>query len=233
VVLTAAAAWSLIRPGASHGKIAVLASVFAFHNLVQVPFAAPIYALYAFPLLIGLALAIGGPVGTARVRPLTVVLAGLLLFASWRVDTGFLYHLGFRYRPHDQTETLDLPRAGGIRVSAAEKSEYETLVRTVEGLNPGAYILALPDCPEVYFLTGRKNPTRTLFDFLDPHPEGRTQRILDAVDRLGVRVVVLNRNPLFSGPADGALLRGLEARFPSAREIGRFLVAWKPADPKS
>jgi hypothetical protein len=37
----------------------------------------------------------------------------------------------------------------------------------------GKLIDATPDCPEVYFLYGFRNPTRTLFDFGDEQA-GRT-----------------------------------------------------------
>lgn len=231
VAASVAAAVAIARRFEGREAAVLALSVFALHNLVQVPFAAPIYALYAFPLLVLLALAFAGPGVPARRGALAGVMVSLLLFTAWRVDTGFVYHLGFRYRPHTQKHTLEIPRAGGIRVTQAEKNEYETLVHTVQELDPGPYILAFPDSPEVYFLTGTRNPTRSLFDFLDPDQAGRTGRILEALDRQDVRVVVVNRRPLFSGPPDPGLLNALQARYPQAREVGRFLVAWKPSAP--
>jgi hypothetical protein len=77
----------------------------------------------------------------------------------------------------------------------------------------------------VYFLSGRKNPTRTLFDFLDD-PEGRTGRILEAIERHGVRLVVINDRPLLSAPLEPALLRALRLRYPHDSVIGRFTVRW-------
>lgn len=230
VVLAGGYTWALARRPEADAVGVLLLGVFALHALVQVPFAAPIYALYAFPLAVLVVLAAAECAPPLPRHLLHVVLAGLLLFVLLRVDAGFVYHMGFRYRPHDQTEVLELPRAGGIRVSPGEKQEYEALMRTVGGLDPGPYVFAFPDAPEVYFLTGRLNPTPSLFDFLDPDPAGRDQRALQRLDELGVRVVVLNRRPLFSGAADPAFLRALEARFPSAREVGRFLVVWREAD---
>jgi hypothetical protein len=154
----------------------------------------------------------------------------LLGFTVLRLNPGFIRNLGFTPAHGVQSQALALPRAGGLRVDAAEKEEYDTVVRLVEAHAGGPYIYATPDCPEVYFLSARLNPTRTLFEFLDP---GRNvpSRILDALDRTGVRVVVVNRTPLFSPPIDSALVAGLQARYPVAQEVGRFLVAWRaPAD---
>lgn len=229
VVVAVAYAWRLARDGGDDARGVLLLGVFSYHALVQIPFAAPVYALYAFPMLVLVVLAAAESAPVPQRRTLHAVVAALLMFVLLRVDTGFLYHLGFRYRPHNQTEALTLPRAAGVRVSAGEKEEYEALVATVESLKPGPYLFAFPDSPEVYFLTGRLNPTPTLFDFLDPDPEGRDRRALERLDELGVRVVVLNRRPLFSGPADQGFLRALESRYPNAREIGRFLVVSRSA----
>lgn len=233
VVLAAVYGWKLARAAEDPAAGVLVLGVFSYHALVQIPFAAPVYALYAFPMMVLLALAAAAVSLDLPRRSLHVILAGLLVFVLLRVDTGFLYHMGFRYRPHNQVETLDLPRAGGIRVSAVEKAEYEGLAAAIESLDPGPWIYAFPDSPEVYFLTGLRNPTASLFDFLDPDLEGRDELVLRRLDELGVRVAVLNRRPLFSGPPEAEFLSALEARYPNAREVGRFLVVWAEREPGS
>jgi hypothetical protein len=42
---------------------------------------------------------------------------------------------------------------------------YERLVPFINEHAANGEILAGPDCPEVYFLTGKRNPTPMLFDF--------------------------------------------------------------------
>jgi hypothetical protein len=101
----------------------------------------------------------------------------------------------------------------------------------VEELARGPWVYATPDAPEIYVLTGRRNPTRSLFEFLDPEPDTRVRRVLEALDRTGVNVVVINRRPFFSGPVSPELVAGLQARYPVAREVGRFLVVWRAAEP--
>jgi hypothetical protein len=233
-VLAVVGAWALIRMGAAGGGQGragssgplLLLGVFGFCNLVQIPFAAPIYFLYAAPLLALLAVALvqnGPPARAGRLLFVTVVLVG---FSGFRMDAGFLYHLGFRYRAHRQTESLNLERARGIRVTPEEKAEIEQLVQGVLNLDPGPVILAMPDAPEVYFLTGLHNPTTTLFEFFE-ESSVRTERILSLVDDTGLEVVVLNRRNLFSPPVEGPLLDSLEARFGWSAEAGRFRILWK------
>ncbi len=233
-------------PGADRDvRIFLTLAVFGLASLVEVPFAAPIYFFYAAPLLALLGLALAGtpphavrPEGARDVRSATPpreawllgVTCFLLAFTALRLVPGFVRHLGLQPARHHQTEVLRIPRGGGLRVDAAAREEVETVVRMVEALAPGPFVYATPDAPEVYVLTGRRNPTRTLFEFLDPDPGTRARRVLAALDRTGVELVVINRRPLFSEPVDPELVAGLQARYPAAREVGRFLVVWKPAE---
>jgi len=227
-VLAIAALWLLPRfeSETASSRTLLLLSVFGFCNLVQLPFAAPIYFLYAFPLLLLLAAGLSEPLQVTSRLWLQGGIALMLAFSLFRLDTGFLYHLGFRYRPHEQTESFEIERARGIRVTAREKGEYEELVRAVESLEAGPRILAFPDSPEVYFLTGKSNPTRTLFDFFED-PADRSEQILSLVDDLGLTVVVVNRAPQFSEPPDEALLQNLRERLGFTRDVGRFRIYWK------
>jgi len=226
-VLSVAAAWQLLRARPDEARSAgalLLLAVFAYANLVQLPYSAPIYFLYAAPLL--LLLGVGLARDAAAQTRLTFLTAVLLAFTVFRVDTGFIHHLGFRYRPHQETEALELPRVRGIRVSAQEKQEAELLVTALSRIQPGPSILALPDAPEVYFLSGLANPSRTLFDFYED-PAARTGRVLGLVDSEGLSTVVLNRRGLFAPLVEGPLLDSLETRLTWSAEIGRFRLLWR------
>jgi len=78
----------------------------------------------------------------------------------------------------------------------------------------------------VYFLTGTRNPTPTLFDFFDD-PVGREARVLRAIEEHDVRVVVINGSPHFSGPVPRILAESLAARYPRSAVAGRYIVRWR------
>ena len=216
-------------------------AAYGLASLVEIPFAAPIYFFYAAPLLVLLGLALTGsrpqapgdepPRAGLRAAWLGGLVCVMLAFTVLRLVPGFVRHLGLQPARHDQTEALRIARGAGLRVDAAARAEIEEVVAMVDALAPGPYLYATPDAPEIYVLTGRRNPTRTLFEFLDPEPETRVQRTLEALDRTGVQVAVINRRPFFSGPVSPELVAGLQARYPMAREVGRFLVVWRSSPP--
>jgi hypothetical protein len=214
------------RRGAAGGPEApALLATFGLISLVQVPFAAPAYFFYAAPILVLLAAALMG--GSPLRRPWLVGLfVAMLAFTVLRLNVGFSPDLGFRYRPAASEAPLALQRAMGIRVTGEDKTDYEAVVELVTSLAPGDFLYAGPDAPEVYFLTGLRNPTPTLYEFLD-EDEGRNERLLQSLEDAGVRVIVVRPVPQFSGPLDNDLMAELGRRFPLGRQIGRFFVAWK------
>lgn len=196
-------------------------------SLVQFPVAEQIYIFFAAPLgLLALMAALGpARAGSARVLG---ILGFYVAFSVIWIDRSI--HMGVPYPPFvpdRQTERLALDRSGGIRVRAVEKQQYETVVRTVRTLVPrGTYIYATPDCPEIYFLTGMRNPTRTSYDFFDD-PIDRVDRIRQTLVRHDVRVVVLNDGPQYSLAPEPELLAHLRATYPESLSVGAFEVRWK------
>jgi hypothetical protein len=91
----------------------------------------------------------------------------------------------------------------------------------------GGYTWASPDCPEIYFLSGLRNPTRTLFEFFDD-PSTRTERVMRALDAHGVTAIVLNTTPGFSPGVSYDLGVRLAQRYPAAEQVGNFIVMWQP-----
>jgi hypothetical protein len=203
----------------------LLAAVASLVSLVQFPYAFGIYFCYAAPL-VALALAAVVEVrSTPRLAHL-VVLAFYFGFAVLWMNTGFVQALGLRYIADAQINVMSLPRSS-LTVYGDRKHEYERIAALVNAYAKSEYIWAAPDAPEVYFLTAKRNPTRTIFDIFD-EPDGRTARILAALDAHDVTIVVLNTKPNFS-PAtmDPELAAGLAARFPRAEMVGRFQVRWR------
>ena len=229
-VLVLAGAWSLAAGRAASEGLAngrgepeaplrflVLAAT-ALLTLVHLPTPASPYVFYVAPVAVLLTLSIGGHADTrlsGRVHVCVMLALGVIVL---HMNPMFI-------RPPDQTEPFALERARGIRVAPGEKSVYETLVEIIEEHGGSEYLLAIPDSPEVYFLTGLKNPLASFYDLFED-PEGRTERILAEIDELGVDVIVINGRPSYSSPVAPDLLEALQARYPEAVTVGRFVVAW-------
>lgn len=204
-------------------QIMLMMCVAALCSVVQFPFAMPIYFCYVAPLVILFALALF----TSAARPprlvLGTVLAFYLLFAIVRISP---YRMGNQIVPDAPIERLTMARAGGLWVESNEAHLYEELITLVQSHSTGKFIYAAPDCPEVYFLSGSKSPTRHYFDAAED-PVGHTERILRALDELNVKVIAINRNPRFSGPISPDLQFVLEESYLRSAEVGRFEVRWK------
>jgi hypothetical protein len=205
--------------------LVLLLAVAQLGSLVQVPFAHAIYFCYVAPLGLLAALAVLATWDPAPHPIAAPVLAFYLLFALQWVNTGFIYGMGGIYIPSHQTWPLALAR-GGVLVEAGEKATYEPAVAAVREHAQGGYIWAGPDCPEVYFLSGKRNPTRTLFEFFD-EPSGRTARVLEAIERHDVHVVVFNRRKLFSSVLPQDLAEALVERFPHTLDANWLQVRWR------
>jgi 4-amino-4-deoxy-L-arabinose transferase-like glycosyltransferase len=211
----------LLRP-----RTMLLLCVAALGNLIQFPYFVPNYFCYVAPLIVLVAVAL-----CRYLRPRTALIPGAVLlffitFAAVRMNNSTLYTMGVVYQPYLQTMPLGVDR-GGLEVPVVHAEAYRRMVHLLRAKARGGYTWASPDCPEVYFLSGLRNPTRTLFDFFD-EPAGRTARVLHALEQHGVTVVVMNARPAFSLQISDDLVAALEKRYPYAANIGPFQVRWRP-----
>jgi hypothetical protein len=202
-------------------------SVMAACSLIQFPFSNTIYFCYIAPLVLLSATALVSLMDKPPRLAVSGVMCFCFLFAVLELMPGFVYHLGVQYAPDTQTVRLSLPRAGGLRVTAETAREYQELDSLIRQHARGEYILAKPDSPEVYFLSGFHDPTGIFFDFYE-ETSGRTQRALAAIREHNINLVVLNRRPPFSGPIADDLETALERDFPNRADAGDFEVRWKP-----
>jgi hypothetical protein len=199
----------------------------ATSSLIQFPSTFPIYFCYIAPLLL---LSVTATVSLVH-RPPVLAVAGAMcfcfLFAVFELTPGFIYDLGMKCTPDIQRVRLSVPRGGGLRVSAATAREYEELDSLIRQHARGEYILAKPDSPEVYFLSGFRDPTGIFFDFYEDSSV-RTQRALAAIQLYNINLVVVNHNPPFAGPISDDLKAKLEHEFLNRADAGDFEVRWKP-----
>jgi hypothetical protein len=192
---------------------------------VQVPYATPIYFCYAAPMtmLAVFAIVFAQPRSLKRVH--LAVAAFLFAFAIIFVNRTYGWNLGVKFLPYAPQSRLDLPR-GGVLVPDDDRRTYEELVRVVQQHAAGGTIVAGPDCPEVYFLSGFPNPSRAMFDFLTPVREDEAW-MAGLLARAPIRAAVINTAPLFSPRFSPDVLRLLEAKFPSSQQVGQFLVRFE------
>ncbi len=214
------------RDSLSQRQLFLVLALSSLCNLVQYPFSGPIYFCYVAPLTILAAIAVLRAFPSIPQPLLAIIFSGFFLFAILRVTPTFIYAMGRTYQPDPETQILDLPRAGRLRVEPTSVIIYKQMIPLIQQHAGAAEIYAAPDCPQIYFLTGYRNPTRAIFDFFEDD-YGDSQRILRLVDSRPIRVIVLNKLPDFSERLPADLHKALVMRFPEVRNIGIFEVRWR------
>jgi hypothetical protein len=204
----------------------LLLAIAGLTSLIAFPFALPVYFCYTAPLallaLVGVLRVAGGPP-----QPIAGLLA--LYYAGFAVlalNTQSIHELGLTAARAKPLRRLELPR-GRLLVPASDASEYQAVVDTLTAHARGPFTFAGPDLPEIYFLAGLRNPTRSLLDFLEPSATGAEQ-VLSAIDARHVTAVVANEKVRYSSPLSPELEAGLASRFPADWTVGRYTVRWRP-----
>lgn len=196
-------------------RLVLLLAMTALWSLVQFPFAWPLYFFYVAPLAAPAVLAVLEAQGR---RPGWLAAAVLALFLVVAL---------VKTHPSRVPATRLALERGGLVVGARDAARYESLVALLRAHATGGYTYAAPDCPEVYFLTGLGNPTRTLWEFLSD-TTAQTARVLRALEEHHVTAIAINRLPPFSGPLPQDLLDSLAARYPAQDSLDLFTVRWHP-----
>jgi hypothetical protein len=149
----------------------------------------------------------------------------LIVFAVVRVNGTPLQSMGIAYQPPFLMTPLTLER-GGVVVPTVEARTYEELIPLLTTHARGGYTWAAPDAPEVYFLSGLRNPTRSLYEFFE-NPVGYQERTLALLDAHGITAVVVNQHPFFSAGITVGMYRAITSRYPHSRIVGPFDVRWR------
>jgi hypothetical protein len=125
----------------------------------------------------------------------------------------------------EDTAILELPR-GGLRVGRREAADHLLAVQLLREHASSGVIFAGPDSPEIYFLTGLKNPTPAIFDYVVPDTLFH-QHLVERLDSLGVSAVALKRRVWHSPPLEPEIELAFRSRFPFMREVGHFTIRWR------
>jgi Dolichyl-phosphate-mannose-protein mannosyltransferase len=193
-------------------------------SLIQFPFAGPIYFCYTAPFVcLTLLAVVAGQSGIAKLWHIAILLFYFLFAITW-TNTGYVA-AGIGNVGYPATKVLDIPR-GGLRVTTYDNRVYTQLVNQIHEHSNSNYIYATPDCPEIYFLSGMRNPTRNLFEFFSD--TGRDASSLRALlEEKNINVVIINQKPQFSRIVDHRGLALLQRDYPNVVDIGHFTVRWK------
>ncbi len=201
------------------------ASMLAWASLVQFPFSAPIYFCYVAPLAIVAAAVAADVCPHHRRLALGTWGATLLVFGVLTMNRGYIYNLGQFHAPQALNVNLDLPRAH-LRVSATDAATYHRLVALIDRHAGDGDLRAGPDCPEVFFLAGRVNPSGTLFDFFSDEGTALGSSA-NTQGWAGTSVIVMNHQADFSPPPSSALVAEIRQVFGSGELVGKFEVRWR------
>ena len=229
VVVGCGVLWNAWRQGDRERDVRallLLLLVAAFVSLAQYPFGASIYFVYSAPLF---ALAAVAVVQHARagegLLPVTLLVIFTLFGFAW-LDRGAIGTLGASFRPAREHVVLDRDVAS-IRVTPEHRAVYRKAAELLDRHGEGRFIFAGPDAPELYYLSRRENPTRSLFDFLDGSDSARGTHLLSILRERSVTAIAINLRPDFSDPLEAATVRTLRSLYPHHARAGQFDVRWR------
>ncbi len=222
-------------------QVFLLVTALALGSLIQYPYAYGTYFFYAAPLAVLAFLYVVMDQPYAPRGLLAVVLGFFLVFAICRLPQPDPRLMDGCYEPNFPTATLSLQRCG-LEVYAEDARIYQELDDVIQAHSAtGSFIYAVPDCPEVYFLSAHRNPTRTFYELFEQTTPGVGAAYrLTMLQQHRICLVVVNHHPSFSPPLSADELVALGDRYPHKVQItGRrhptlaptvfFTVLWRDA----
>jgi len=149
----------------------------------------------------------------------------MLAFALVSMNRGYVRNLGIHHQPVAIETPLDLERAS-LRVSEADAVSYRHAVKLIGAHVGDGRLVAGPDAPEVYFLTGRFSPSGTIFDFFSDQMSAEGG-LNDMPGLPTARVVVLNYDRRFVTGPSAHLASRVRRMFPHSEGVGTLEVRWR------
>lgn len=187
-------------------------------QLLQVPWASLNYALYGVPLAL---LAVTALMHRANRAAVPAVLFGML----------FLAVAGYGHRATNELKPLAerwapqaLPR-GGLMVSPDDSALFHDVAALVAP-HPGP-IHVVGDAPEYAFLLERPAPSRVIYDVLADSTAREPSIVLPALEREGVRTVLLLNQFGYNDSLTVREQRALRRAYPESRGVGRWELEGK------
>jgi len=206
--------------GMHHARVMLLLGLAGMCSLVQFPFPAPIYFCYTAPLtILALAALVCGGELMAFNPGIASVAIFYTLFAVLVVAPVRVYDYWMAFRPLPPVERLDLPRSGGVSIPSAP--QYKEFIRFLQQKSRNEKLVATPQCPDVYFLSGLENITTSDNGLSD-------EQILSVMQRDDLDVIVLNIHSVFKEqPVSSTVIERASQVFPYSAQFGKYVVMWR------
>ena len=222
--LTMRALASERQTGAARGHL--LPFLTSFYALAAVHFQIPVYLMYtAASSLIGL-LWFATP--RSYSKPILLGLAAFLVAAGLYFQAGQPMTRGYSGTVSGtRVPAVAVPDAPaiGLRVPADDAARYRDLLRLIENETaPNAFILALPVNPELYFLSGRRNPTRFFNAALGMRNESEFQAVLETLRRNPPQLVFFQPNDKYNTVYVHRLVELVRGRYEMLPARGGFEI---------
>jgi hypothetical protein len=151
-------------------------------------------------------------------------IAVTLLFAVLSMNRGFVWNVGSFHEVEHLNAPLELSRAH-LRVAADEASIFNRLVPLIGQHLGDRGLVAGPDTPDVYFLSGQLSPSGRLFDFFTDQAAMSDDARLAEWRRADV--IVFFHGHRFSPPLPESLVSKLRQEFSRGEAIPPFEVRWR------
>jgi hypothetical protein len=204
-----------------------LAWLASFYTLVALHYQVPIYLFYVAGLN---ALALAALAVSARGR---LVVVGVLLATS---AVALYFHAGqplargvdgtLRGERVQQREACGMPRCS-LQLTNLEIGEHREVVSRIEAHSPqAACILVLPSDAELYFITGRCNPTRFFNSALGLRSAADESALAARLRRRPPAVLIHRPGEKYDTALTRQLVSDLRPLYRQQEKIGRFIVYW-------
>ena len=202
----------------------VSSATLAWASLAQFPFASPIYFCYVAPLAVIAGVMVLKQFPEKQRLGDGPTLAIALAFALVCLNRDYVWNMGWFHQVQHLNTPLAVPRAT-LYVDEREARVYGRVVPLVQQHLGPRGLMAGPDAPEVYFLTGQFSRSGRLFDFFSRGAAVSEAEVFE--EWAAADVIVLYHRQRFSPPLPATLTTRLRLEFPKGEFVDSFEVRWR------
>jgi len=198
-----------------------------FYGLVSVHYQIPIYLFYTLGVSVaGLLWITASWAGWVRLAVPSLTL--LLAAAALQYQAAQPLSRGLAGTVAGDRIALSPERWGGrvgLHVEPADAALYDHLIATIEKhVAPDEAILALPFSPELYFLSGRRNPFRFWNAALGIRSDAELQRVLQELRTAPPRLVFFRPEDKYNTPATRTVMNHVRGHYDLIGSRGGFEI---------